>query len=184
MLQPKQEKSDDVLCNYLCAANIKWNGVDTSLIKQMWFSQSELPKYELHEGDCLIMEGGNAGTSTLYHSEAAPCYFQNSINRANGINDNDNQYLVYWLRFVCNVGYIDAVCNKATLKHFTKEKVEETPIIVRTISEQNSIVAYLNEKTREINKLQILKSKNIEKLIEFKKSLIYEYVTGKRRVLL
>ncbi len=182
MLQPKQEESDDALCNYLCAANIKWGGVDTNLIKQMWFSKSELSKYELHDGDCLIMEGGNAGTATLYHSEAAPCFFQNSINRANGINGNSNEYLVYWLAFICHAGYVDAICNKATLKHFTKEKVEETSIIARPIAEQINIVAYLNKKTKEISKLQALKSKKIEKLVGFKKSIIYEYVTGKKRV--
>ncbi len=182
MLQPKQNDDEDVYCNYLCAANIKWNGVETSNVKKMWFSQEELKKYELHEGDCLIMEGGNAGTSTLYHSEFSPCYFQNSINRATGINGNLNQYLVYWLSFVFHSGYIDAICNRATLKHYTKEKVEATPIVVRTIDEQKQIVSYLDYEINKTLKIQNMKLVKIEALKDYKKSIIYEYVTGKKRV--
>ncbi len=182
MLQPKQNDDEDVYCNYLCAANIKWNGVETSNVKKMWFSQEELKKYELHEGDCLIMEGGNAGTSTLYHSEFSPCYFQNSINRATGINGNLNQYLVYWLSFVFHSGYIDAICNRATLKHYTKEKVEATPIVVRTIDEQKQIVSYLDYEINKTLKIQNMKLVKIKALKDYKKSIIYEYVTGKKRV--
>lgn len=177
MLQPKQNDDDDVYCNYLCAANIKWNGVDTSNVKQMWFSKEELQKYELHEGDCLIMEGGSAGTSTLYHSEFFPCYFQNSINRAAGINGNLNQYLVYWLSFVFHSGYIDAICNRATLKHYTKEKVEATPIVVRTQDEQKRIVSFLDKKINQIDSLISNQEKQIEKLEEYKQALITKAVT-------
>ena len=50
------------------------------------------------------------------------------------------------------------------------------------ISEQQQIADYLDEKCAEIDKLIAIKQQKIETLTEYKKSLIYEYVTGKKEV--
>lgn len=49
--------------------------------------------------------------------------------------------------------------------------------------EQQAIVAYLDGKWAQIDRLIAIKQAKIEKLEQYKKSLIYEYVTGKREVL-
>jgi len=48
--------------------------------------------------------------------------------------------------------------------------------------EQKEIADYLDKKCTAIGKSVLQKQKLIEKLIEYKKSLIYECVTGKREV--
>ena len=48
--------------------------------------------------------------------------------------------------------------------------------------EQQIIVSYLDEKCSQINHLIALKQSKIEKLEQYKRSLIYEYVTGKKEV--
>ena len=50
------------------------------------------------------------------------------------------------------------------------------------IDEQNEIVNYLNLKFEKVDQLIATKQKKIDKLNEYKKSLIYEYVTGKKEV--
>lgn len=50
------------------------------------------------------------------------------------------------------------------------------------IDEQNRIVAYLDAKCEFINDSIAIKQKQLETLEEYKKSLIYEYVTGKKEV--
>jgi len=50
-----------------------------------------------------------------------------------------------------------------------------------SFNEQQAIVSYLDQKCTQIDKLISIKQKKIEKLQQYKKSLIYEYVTGKRR---
>ncbi len=47
---------------------------------------------------------------------------------------------------------------------------------------QDEIVEWLDKKCAKIDKLIALKKQKIEKLNEYKKSLIYEYVTGKKEV--
>ncbi|MDE6834029.1 MAG: restriction endonuclease subunit S, partial [Ruminococcus sp.] len=51
-----------------------------------------------------------------------------------------------------------------------------------TIEEQNEIVAFLQEKCTEIDKIISEKKQQIKTIEEYKKSLIFEYVTGKKEV--
>lgn len=51
-----------------------------------------------------------------------------------------------------------------------------------SFNEQQDIVSYLDQKCTQIDKMISIKQKKIEKLQQYKKSLIYEYVTGKKEV--
>ena len=50
------------------------------------------------------------------------------------------------------------------------------------LSEQQSIADYLDQKCSEIDELISIKQQKVEKLKDYKKSLIFECVTGKRKV--
>ena len=62
--------------------------------------------------------------------------------------------------------------------------INNTKIFIPAISEQTEIVAYLDEKTASIDSLIQKKEQLITELEAYKKSLIYEYVTGKKEVVL
>lgn len=51
-----------------------------------------------------------------------------------------------------------------------------------SMEDQIAIVEFLNTKCEQIDQLIAIKQKKIDKLNEYKKSLIYEYVTGKKEV--
>ena len=51
-----------------------------------------------------------------------------------------------------------------------------------SLTEQQSIANYLDKKCGEIDELISIKQQKIESLKEYKKSIIYEYVTGKKEV--
>ena len=182
MIAPKQTSDLDTLENYLCAANIKWLGVNTEVNKQMYFNDLEKEEYLLIPGDVLLMEGGLAGTACIYQNEFSPCYMQNSVLRCRCKTIGYNKYLYYWLFAIYHVGYIDSICNRATIQHYTKEKVENTPILVNAISEQETIAKMLDSKCAQIDSLIAEKESLITDLTEYKKSLIFEVVTGKRSV--
>lgn len=175
-------KNIENVSNYLCAANIKWEGVNTEISKQMAFSASEKTTYLLKKGDILIMEGGMAGTTCEYNDEFSPCYIQNSVMRCRPISSTNPKFLYYWMNVVYYCGYVSIICNKATIMHYTKEKVQATPILQIPSSEQHSIVSFLDSKCSQINTIISDKQQQIDKLTEYKKSLIYEYVTGKKEV--
>ena len=53
---------------------------------------------------------------------------------------------------------------------------------VPPLSEQQAIASYLDEKISQIDALIALKQEKITELKDYKKSIIYEYVTGKKKV--
>ena len=55
-------------------------------------------------------------------------------------------------------------------------------VITAPKSEQQSIADYLDKKCSEIDRMIEIKKEKIEKLNTYKKSIIFEYVTGKKEV--
>ena len=73
---------------------------------------------------------------------------------------------------------------KAKLKvvHISATNIGNVLIALPPIEEQIIIGKYLDEKCNNIDRLVEIKKQKIEKLNQYKKSLIYEYVTGKKEV--
>ena len=59
---------------------------------------------------------------------------------------------------------------------------KQIPVLLPPLAEQTRISSYLDKKTEEIDGLIKLKESKIQGLKDYKKSLIYEYVTGKKKV--
>lgn len=177
MLQPIQENSTDTLEHYMCSANITWAGVDTSILKQMWFSPAEKKQYRLLDGDLLVSEGGDVAVSCIWRNELDECYLQNAVHRVRQNALSDNRFIYYWLFFLKNYGIVDLICNKATIAHFTKEKFDELPICIMSIDEQVAIADFLDKECAQIDSIAADLGKQIELLQQYKKSLITETVT-------
>jgi type I restriction enzyme S subunit len=177
MLQPNQKSAQDALKPYLRAANIMWRGVQLDSIKEMWFSPEERMSLRLRSGDLLISEGGDVGRACFWHDELDECYFQNSINRARATGKAKPKYLYYWLSTLKDKGYIDVICNKSTISHYTAEKVQATPLIVPEAREQERIAAFLEYETSKIDTLIAKQRRLIELLQEKQQALISRAVT-------
>ena len=67
--------------------------------------------------------------------------------------------------------------------NINQEIVRNMIIPFPPIDEQRTIASYLDTKCSEIDSLIALKQAKIEELKEYKKSVIYEYVTGKKEVI-
>lgn len=78
----------------------------------------------------------------------------------------------YWLRKAVGGGQ----------PNISQETIKQTWIPIPPITEQQAIADYLDEKCADIDSLIQTKQSKIDSLKEYKKSIIYEYVTGKREV--
>ena len=169
--------------SYYCAADVHFEGLSNGEKKKMWFSPDEKEQYCVKNGDLLVVEGGaGAGGCAIAVSTDVPIYIQNSIMIVRSKGISNIRYLRYLLECLVKKGYIDVVCNKATIPHFTKDKLANVPFIVFSQSEQEEIAEYLNEKCAGIDALIVKKQQYITEIENYKKSLIYEYVTGKKEV--
>ena len=169
--------------SYYCAADVHFEGLSNGEKKKMWFSPDEKEQYCVKNGDLLVVEGGaGAGGCAIAASTDVPIYIQNSIMIVRSKGISNIRYLRYLLECLVKKGYIDVVCNKATIPHFTKDKLANVPFIVFSQSEQEEIAEYLNEKCAGIDALIVKKQQYLTEIENYKKALIYEYVTGKKEV--
>jgi len=94
----------------------------------------------------------------------------------------NKQYLCYQTQMP---NYHAAVGEKArgtAMKRISRFNLGNIFLIVPPKHEQDTMAHLLDEKCRRVDQLITIKQKKIDKLNEYKKSLIYEYVTGKKEV--
>ncbi len=176
MLQPEAKRDDDEFLPYLRAANIQVSGVDISDVKKMWFGVDEKKSLLLRRGDLLVSEGGDVGRSAIWDLDEE-CYFQNSINRIRSISGNDTRFLYFWMITIKGNGYVDVLCNKSTIAHFTAEKVAAVPLPIPSIHEQTQIARFLDHETARIDALIEEQQRLIELLKEKRQAVISHAVT-------
>lgn len=98
-----------------------------------------------------------------------------------GKHHSNPSFLNYAL--YCSSSQIQKSKGKAKLKvvHISPTEIGNVFIAIPSLEEQAKIALYLDEKLSAINKLVEMKQLKIDDLKNYKKSLIYEYVTGKKR---
>ena len=96
-----------------------------------------------------------------------------------GIN---NYYLMYFFLSSAFRNYQNRYLAGCIYLGLNIEMLSSCPVIMPPLEEQQSIVTFLDTKCSEIDTLIAIKQQKIEKLNEYKKSVIYEAVTGKTTV--
>jgi len=91
-------------------------------------------------------------------------------------------YFKYYVQGL-NDYLLTALCKeKSTVDNIDGNLLLAMPVPVPPVEEQELIINWLDEKTGAVNNLIVDKQRAAEVMRQYKKSLIYEYVTGKKRV--
>lgn len=88
----------------------------------------------------------------------------------------------YYFRSQVHRAYFVKQMNIVTRASLGQDLLKNLVVLLPPIDEQRAIASYLDTKCSEIDSLIALKQAKIDELKEYKKSVIYEYVTGKREV--
>jgi len=96
---------------------------------------------------------------------------------------NDNAFALYYTYLLTAIDNDKAFLHlsKNLRSTITESDFGAIPTILPPIEEQKLITKYLDKKINAVNNLISLKQQKITELKEYKKSLIYEYVTGKKQ---
>ena len=178
MLQNDPSSERDELKPYLRAINIGKEGLDLSHDFSMWIRPQEAERFRLTRGDVLVSEGGDAGRAVTFDADGE-YYFQNAINRVrpNHPATIAPEFIYYWFTFLKVAGYVEMICNVATIPHFTAEKVKAAPLVVPPLTTQRRIARFLDEKTARIDALIEKKRELLDRLAEKRQALITRAVT-------
>lgn len=185
----KSYSKDTVLIErpYLRVANVQGGYVDLNDLATIEVTPDEDLKYRLHSGDVLMTEGGDRdklGRGCVWHGKIEPCLHQNHVF---AVQTNETILLPEFLEYLTasDVGrsYFDVTAIKTTnLACTSSSKVLAFTIPLPPIEEQIEIVSSIKKRSLELNKLIMKKELLVQELENYKKSLIYEVVTGKREV--
>ena len=91
-------------------------------------------------------------------------------------------WLYYYTQSNTYWNWVRQIFNQSTIQNIGADKYNNLPVTVPTLKEQQNIVDYLDAQCADIDAAIAGKQKQLDVLKEYKKSLIYEYVTGKKEV--
>ena len=142
----------------------------------------------------------NYSENDIVMAKVTPCFENGNIAIMKGLYNNigfgsselfvfrsnkniKKEYLFYFLRneIFKNLGK-NNMTGAGGLKRVSSEFILNFNVSVPPLEEQNRIAEYLDKKTFEIDTLITKKEALIAELEEYKKSLIYECVTGKKEI--
>ena len=167
---------------YIQSLHIKEGKIDffkhEYYVSEAWANQH--PK--IHTGNLLIVQTGDIGQVAVVTEEYDGCNCHALIIVEVNNETILSEYLSFYLQSKVGKELLLATKTGALLPHLNSGRIGSTMICVPPLQEQGFIIDVLNNKTALIDRLIALKQQKIQKLQQYKKSLIYEYVTGKKEV--
>lgn len=143
--------------------------------------------------DDNAMQGIHAGDIAIHgmdtwHGAIALSDYDGKITRVVHVCDSteEKRFIVYYLQHLAFQGVYKLISNgvRGNTSDFRSwDKVRDIWIAIpKTKEEQKNICDYLDRQCKSMEKVIVEKKEQLEVLDEYKKSLIYEYVTGKKEV--
>ena len=161
--------------------NSKLDFSDVNFINK--FRYDESPEIKLSLGDILLVKDG-AGIGKCAIVDNLP--YESTTNGSLAVITVQRylnpKFLYYYFLSTMFQKLIDQLKDGMGVPHLFQSDMREIEVVFGSINEQLEIVSYLDQKCSEINSLIASKEKFIAELESYKKSLIYEYVTGKKEV--
>ena len=163
----------------LSPSNMLPMGMDYSNVTYLsWTKYYESPEIMIQNNDLLMVKTGSSYGKVSY---------VNNLPREATINPQilriipkiSSKYLGYFMQSPIFLYQVEGGVVGGTIPTIAQEKINNFKIILPPEHEQLAIVSLLDTKCTEIDSLISLKQQKIENLKEYKKSIIFEAVTGK-----
>lgn len=171
---------------FLSAFNIIQNKISWDELNYITNERyNESPEIMLKVGDIVLVKDG-AGIGKCAKIDSLP-YETATTNGSLAVISStveklDYNYLYFYLQSAMFQNYILRIMNGMGVPHLSQEELRKIKIPFPPINEQIEIAKYLEKKRNDIDMAILEKIQQLETLEQYKKSLIYEYVTGKKEV--
>ncbi|KAF2425598.1 restriction endonuclease subunit S [Bacillus subtilis] len=141
---------------------------------------NEAPPIQLQENDLLITKDGTIGKLAIVKEMPYKAILNSGVFVTRPFHNKYLSKYMYWLlSSTIFEKYIKFMETGSTIKHLYQETFVNFSYPIPSIVEQTEILKYLDIKIGEIDSIKSNLVKQIEKLKEYRQSLIYEAVTGK-----
>ena len=142
-----------------------------------------LKRSQLKKNDILfVIAGATIGKVAIVDEEFLPANTNQAVSFIRLYATENHKYVYYSLKSNYVKENLNILAVQSAQPNLSMEDLGNFYLGYPNLSEQEEIVSYLNEKCDEIDSTINKKQKIIEKLDAYKKSLIFECVTGKQRI--
>ena len=147
-----------------------------------WKKYYESPEIMINDGDILFVKTGSTyGKTSIVENLPMEATINPQIVVLKEIKMN-NYFLYYLLLTEIVQGQVSCSVGGSTIPTLSQESISNYVIPLPPLSEQRAIADWLDAKCADIDATIALKEQKQEKLKAYKKTIIFEYVTGKKQV--
>lgn len=143
---------------------------------------NEYTRTVLSGGEILVNVRGSLGGCAVVPNTMKGYNIAREVAKIQVNETLHNRYLMYYLLSASFEDYRTRYLSGSVYVGLNIELLSSCPIPLPPICEQIAICDYLDIQCEKIKRLISIKERKIEKLNQYKKSLTYEYVTGKKEV--
>lgn len=168
---------------YLRVANVQDGHIDTTDMSNIEITPNEVERYSLKAGDVLMNEGGDndkLGRGAVWDARIDPCLHQNHVFAVRP----DGKALSSWLALITSSSYakfyfFSKAKQTTNLASISATNIKLLPVVLPPESERNQILEFL--RTQDVEHEQAIEriSEAVNKLKEYRTTLITNTVTGK-----
>lgn len=167
----------------LRCSDIREGIIDTSNIRTVTQEISnEYSRTILDGGEVLINVRGTLGGCAVVPKEMKGYNIAREVAMVSTNNTLNNRYLMYYFLSNAFLTYEEMNLAGSVYIGLNIELLSACPVLLPSILEQVEIANYLDSKCFEINALIAKKECFFQELEKYKKSMVFEYVTGKKGV--
>ena len=167
---------------YLRAANVTWEGLDLSDVKEMDFNPSELETYRLEPGDILLGEASGSpdevGKPAVWDGPIGDCCFQNTLIRVRA----DSQlvaYLFYHLLSDARSGALGRAARGVGIHHLGAERMASWAVALPPLAEQRRIVAEVDRRLSVIQQAEATVEASLARAERLRQSILKQAFSGR-----
>lgn len=159
------------------------------VVGQVESTESERENYSVKYGDVFFTRTSETieevGFTSTCLKTIENAVFAGFVIRFRTFNNEklSPRFSKYYFRSDIHRRFFVKEMNLVTRASLSQELLKKLPVLLPPLEEQEEIADYLDVKCGEIDALIAKKEAFVEEMEAYKKSLIYEYVTGKKEVL-
>ena len=162
----------------------KLSDVNLKRCKKVSFQDYEMlsSKIRVSKGDVIFARYATIGTVCFVDTEDSILVSYACLIIKPNSSLLYGEFLFYYLKSTAFLEEIKQYIKANTQANVGLDSVSKAKIALPSVHEQQKIVEYLRDKCKKIDALIAKKQQYLTEIENYKKSLIYEYVTGKKEV--
>ena len=166
---------------YLRAANVTWDGLDLSDVKEMDFNPREFETYRLMPDDIVLNEASGSpdevGKPAIWKGQIKDCCFQNTLIRVRASPETVT-FLFYHLMSDARLGNLGRAARGVGINHLGAERTASWTVALPPLEEQRRIVAELEQKLSVIQQAEATVETNLKRVERLRQSILKQAFSG------